>query len=97
MLPLRLVLSIAPVVLAGCSSGAGAPSGFSFLDHGVRAGQEQACTEAVARLRGVSHGDVRTVRTSADGANGAVVMAYHGNASGYCRVGADLRVLHVVF
>ncbi len=71
--------------------------GFSFLDPGVRASQEQACAEVVARLRGVSQGGVRTVRTSADPVNGAVVMAYAGNASGYCRVAADFRVLRVIF
>ena len=94
---LRFLFLLAPLAIAACSSGAGPRPGFSFLDPGVRSGQEQACVEAVAQLRGVSRGDVGTVRTSADPANGAVVMAYAGNASGYCRVSADFRVLSVVF
>ncbi len=94
---LRVFLLAAPMALAACSFGAGVRPGFSFLDPGVRAGQEQACAEAVARLRGESQGEVRTARTSADPANGAVVMAYAGGASGYCRVSADFRVLRVVF
>lgn len=93
----HLLLLAAPVALAACSSGAGAGPGFSFLDPGVRTGQEQACADAVARLRGVARANVQTVRTSADATNGSVVMAYAGNASGYCRVSADLRVLAVVF
>ena len=97
MQQLRFLFLLAPLAIAACSSGAGPRPGFSFLDPGVRAGQEQACAEAVAQLRGVSRGDIATARTSADSANGAVVMAYAGNASGYCRVSADFRVLSVVF
>lgn len=93
----RFLILLAPIAIVACSSGAGPRPGFSFLDAGVRAGQEKACAEAVAHLRRVSQGDVRTTRTSADSANGAVVMAYVGNASGYCRVSADFRVLRVVF
>ncbi len=91
-----LVLSL-PLALLACTLRPAMPPGFSFLDPGVRAGQEQACAEAVARLRGESQGEVRTARISADPANGAVVMAYAGGASGYCRVSADFRVLRVVF
>ena len=94
---LRCLYLLAPLAIGACSPGAGPQPGFSFLDPGVQAGQEQACAEAVAQLRGVSRGDVATARTSADAANGAVVMAYAGNASGYCRVNADFRVLSVVF
>ena len=94
---LRFLFLLAPIALAACSSGAGPRPGSSFLDPGVRDGQEQACAEAVAELRGVSRGDVRTTRTSADSANGAVVMAYTSNVSGYCRVSADFRVLQVIF
>lgn len=94
---LRFFILLAPLAIAGCSSGAGPRPGFSFLDPGVRAGQEQACAEAVAQLRGISRADVATARTSADPANGAVVMAYAGNVSGYCRVSADFRVVDVVF
>ncbi len=94
---LRLLLLVTPLALVACSSGAGVRPGFSFLDPSVRAGQERACAEAMAQLRSVPPNDVRTVRTSADPANGAVVMAYVGSASGYCRVSADFRVLRVVF
>jgi hypothetical protein len=94
---MRFIFVIASLATAACSSGAGPRPGFSFLDPGVRAGQEQACAEAVAQLRGVSRGDIATIRTSVDPANGAVVMAYAGNTSGYCRVSADFRVLSVIF
>lgn len=94
---LHLLFLVASVSLTACSSGGGGPRGFSFLDPGVRAGQEKACAEAVARLRGVSQSEVRTIRTSADATNGALVMAYTGKASGYCRVSANVKVLQVVF
>jgi hypothetical protein len=97
MQPIRFTFLLAPLPIAACSSGAGPQPGFSFLDPGVQSGQGQACAETVAQLRGVSRGDVASVRTSADPGNGAVVMAYAGNASGYCRVSADFRVLSVVF
>ena len=97
MQQLRFLILLAPLAIAACSSGAGPRPGFSFLDPGVRAKQEQACAEEVAQLRGVSRADVATARTSADPANGAVVMAYAGNVTGYCRVSADFRVLSVVF
>lgn len=91
-----LVLSL-PLALLACSPRPAMPPGFSFLDPGVRAGQEQACAEALALLRNVPASSVRADRTSADAYNRGIVTVRGGGISGYCRVTADFRVVEVVF
>ena len=91
-----LVLSL-PLALLACSPRPAMPPGFSYLDPGVRAGQEQACAEAVALLREVPASSVRADRTSADAHNRGIVTITGGGISGYCRVTADFEVVQLVF
>lgn len=97
MSSVRLFALALPLVLIACAPSPAARPGFSFLDPGVRSGQEQACAEAVAQARGVPAGSVRVDRTSADAHNRGVVATVAGGVSGYCQVTGDFRVLKVVF
>ena len=89
----RYLLLALPLVVSACGFGQATPRGFSFLDPGVRAGQEQACASAVAQRLGVSAGSVRADRTSADHHNGGAVAVAAGVRSGHCRVTGDFRIL----
>lgn len=91
----RLLVLALPLAVSACGYGQATPRGFSFLDPGVRAGQEQACASAVAQRLGVSAGSVRVNRTSADHRNGGVVAAAAGARSGHCRVTGDFRILEL--
>ena len=91
------VLWLAPLLLAACSFGPTMPPGVTFLDPGVRAGQERACAAAVARERGVPAETVAVRRASSDPRNHSIVNVVVGPVSGYCRVTADFRVLQVAF
>ena len=91
----RYLLLALPLAISACGHGQATPRGFSFLDPGVRAGQEQACATAVTQRLGVSAGSVQVDRTSADHHNGGTIGAVAGVRSGHCRVTGDFRVLGI--
>lgn len=92
----RLLLFVLPLAATACTVGSATQPGFSFLDPGVRTGQEQACARAVAGVRGVPAAGVAVMRTSADPYNRGIIAFSAGGVSGYCRVTGDFRVLSVV-
>jgi hypothetical protein len=91
----RIFLAI-PLLAAACTLGPATQPGFSFLDPGVRSGQEQACAQAVAASRGAPALGVQVKRTSADAYNRGIIAFEADGVSGYCRVTGDFRVLEIV-
>lgn len=92
----RYTLLALPLAISACGFGQATHQGFSFMDPVVRAGQEQACSVAVAQHLGVSAGGVQVDRTSADHRNGGIVAAAAAGKAGYCRVTGDFRVLEII-
>lgn len=97
MSSVRLIVLALSLAVAACAASPAMQTGFSFLDPGIRTGQEQACKDAIAQVRGVPPASVQVDRTSADAHNHGIIAASVGGTSGYCRVTGDFRVLDVVF
>lgn len=91
----RILLAL-PLLISACGFGQATPQRFSFMDPEVRAGQEQACSMAVAQHLSVSAAGVKADRTSADHRNGGIIAATAAGKAGYCRVTGDFQVLEII-